>query len=134
MSGLGFRFEAPSGWKVDRTADGAMASSDSELVQVATFPLIKPYTSALFSRVEKELTARMLQVAEQTGGKLDGRSTVTASGIRAHSFDVKVGDHVDQYTFVLRGRREFQLLCRRKSSHADTACTTLISSFSLSPA
>ena len=50
-------------------------------------------------------------------------------GVRSHSYTVTVGDHVDEYTFVLRGRREYQLLCRRKASHGDDACRQLLTSF-----
>jgi hypothetical protein len=44
-------------------------------------------------------------------------------------YTVTVGDHVDEYTFVLRGRREYQLLCRRKASNGDDACRQLLTSF-----
>ena len=46
----GFTFEAPAGWKVERSARaGPPPRSDSELVQVSTFPLVRPYTDALFA-------------------------------------------------------------------------------------
>src|SRR5712692_2574817 len=72
LSGSGFRFEAPAGWHVDRSKGRVSASQGSELVQVASFPLLKPYSGALFARVEKELTARMRQIAQQTGGTVSG--------------------------------------------------------------
>jgi hypothetical protein len=75
------------------------------------------------------LAVRMRAVAAETGGKVTGTSTVTAGGTRSHAYDVTVGDHVDQYTFVLRGKREYQLLCRRKSSSDDGFCKQLIASF-----
>ena len=62
-------------------------------------------------------------------GTVSGSRTVTTAGIRSHSYEVKVGDHVDEYTFVLRGLREYQLLCRRRSSSSDAACKQLIASF-----
>jgi hypothetical protein len=68
-------------------------------------------------------------VAQQSGGKVAGHSVVTAAGIRSHVYDVEVGDHVDEYTFVLRGKREYQLLCRRKASHDTSFCDELVSSF-----
>ena len=105
------------------------ASRDGSLVQVATFSLLKPYTPDLFDRVEKELRARMRQVASQTGGTVSSGATVTAGGIRSHSYDVTVGNHVDEYTFVLRGKREYQLLCRRRSSSGGAFCSRLITSF-----
>jgi hypothetical protein len=129
VRGQGFRFDAPAGWQVTVNKQGASASNDDELLQVAAFSLQKPYSAALFTRVERELKARMAAVAQQTGGTVSGGGAVTAGGIRSHSYDVTVGDHVDQYTFVLRGMREYQLLCRRKSSSADDACRQLVTSF-----
>ena len=107
------------------------ASRDTQLVQVATFPLLKPYRAELFDDVARELQVRMREIAGQTNGTLAGARTVQADGIRSHAYDVNVGDHVDEYTFVLRGMREYQLLCRRKSSAADDTCRALITSFRL---
>jgi len=131
VTGPGFSFEAPAGWQVERTSRRASATHDSELVQVATFPLLKPYRPALFGRVAKELTGRMDQVATQVKGIVSGSRTVTAAGIRSHSYDVQVGDHVEEYTFVLRGMREVQLLCRRSASSSDAVCKQLIAGFEL---
>jgi hypothetical protein len=96
---------------------------------VARFKLVHPYTDELFDRVAGELAARMKVIAAQTRGTVAGAKTVTAGGIRSHAYDVKVGDHVDQYTFVLRQKREFQLLCRRRSSSSDAVCVQLVKSF-----
>ena len=89
---------------------------------MATFPLLKPYSAALFDRVARELAARMSQVAVQVHGTVSGTKTVTVAGIRSHSYDVQVGDHVEEYTFVLRGLHEVLLLCRRKAASSGTAC------------
>jgi len=127
--GAGFSFAAPAGWRIDHAVGRTSASSDSQLVQVATFPLVHPYTDSLFGAVEHELALRMKAVAQQTGGVLEGTRVVSAGGIRSHVYDMKVGDHVDAYTFVLRGDREYQLLCRRRSSASDAFCKHLITSF-----
>jgi hypothetical protein len=108
------------------------ASSGSELVQVATFPLAKPYSVALFPTVRKELATRMAQVAKESGGTITGRSVATPAGIKSNVYEVRVGDHVDEYVFVLRGKREYQLLCRRKASSSEDFCAKLVSSFALS--
>jgi hypothetical protein len=105
------------------------ASNDGELVQVATFALLKPYTPELFDRVERELRLRMRQVASQTGGTVSGTSTVTAGGIRSHAYEVSAGDHVDEYTFVLQVKREYQLLCRRRTSSGSDVCDQLVKTF-----
>ena len=129
VTGAGFSFQAPSGWRVERRSGKVSAVHDSELVQVATFRLLKPYRTSLFGRVQRELTTRMQQLAQQTGGSVSASRTVVADGVRSHSYEVTVGDHVDQYTFVLRGMREYQLLCRRKASHGGEACKQLLTSF-----
>jgi hypothetical protein len=129
VTGRGFSFEAPAGWRIDRAVGRTSASSDSQLVQVATFPLVHPYKASLFDAVERELALRMKALAKETGGVLEGTRVVSADGIRSHVYDVKVGDHIDAYTFVLRGDREYQLLCRRRSSAGDAFCKHLITSF-----
>jgi hypothetical protein len=129
INGRGFRFDAPAGWTVQRAGRMVSASNDGELVQVATFALLKPYTPELFDRVERELRLRMRQVASQTGGTVSGSSTVTAGGIRSHAYEVSAGDQVDEYTFVLQGRREYQLLCRRRTSSGSDVCNQLVKTF-----
>ena len=129
VSGPGFRFQAPAGWKVERAQRQVTASRDSELVRVASFVLVKPYSAALFGKVARELDLRMADVARRTGGKISGQDTATVAGIKSHVYDVEVGDHVDRYTFVLQGMREYQLLCRRRSSSGSGFCDTLATSF-----
>lgn len=131
VNGPTFRFDAPTGWQVRTDRRRTVASHDSELVQVATFVLVHPYSAALFTKVESELAARMATVAKQTGGTVIGHSVVTAAGIRSHSYDVRVGDHVDEYTFVLRAKREYQLLCRRLESTDGDFCARLVASLTL---
>jgi hypothetical protein len=131
VSAAAFTFQAPRGWQVSRHGTETVAQQGPELVQVAAFPLVHAYTAALFTKVETELRARMKAVAQQTGGTLAGHSVVTAAGIRSHMYDVRVGDHVDEYVFVLRGLHEFQLLCRRKSLSGSDVCDRLVSSFAL---
>jgi hypothetical protein len=129
VNGPGFVFSTPAGWDVTVGKKQASASHGDELLQVSAFPLLKPYSAGLFTRVEPELRSRMADVAQQTGGRVTSSATVTTGGIRSHSYEVTVGDHIDEYTFVLRGMREFQLLCRRKASSSDDHCQLLLTSF-----
>jgi hypothetical protein len=131
LKGPGYSFRAPAGWTRERTGRELSARRDSQLVQVASFPLVRPYTSALFGRVAGELALRMKSVAAQSGGTIAGTRTVTVSGIRSHAYEVKVADHVDEYTFVLDGMHEYQLLCRRRSSDRGAFCDSLLTSFAL---
>lgn len=129
VRGPGFRFAAPRGWSVSAGRRSASASRDSQLVQVTTFALLKPYDAALFERVRRELDARMQGVAQQLHGTVAGSRTVTAGGIRSHSYRVTAGDDVVEYTFVLQGRREYELLCRRPAKASDDPCAGLVRSF-----
>jgi hypothetical protein len=130
VRGPGFTFDAPAGWKVERANSRVSASHDTELVQVATFPLLRRYDSTLFKKVATELRTRMLQIAGETKGRLSGERTVNAGGIRSHAYDLTKGDQVDEYTFVLAGKREYLLLCRRSSDEKAEACERLATSFS----
>jgi hypothetical protein len=124
-----FSFSAPAGWQLTRSVRSASATHDSELVQVSTFELVRAYRPSLFARVAGELAVRMKAIATETGGTLSGATTVTAGGVQAHRYDVQVGGHVDQYTFVLIGKREYQLLCRTRGSSAGAFCADLLTSF-----
>jgi hypothetical protein len=132
VAGTGFTFRAPEGWKVERAKNRVSATEGSELVQVATFPLIRPYHDKLFGRVATELRSRMKDIARQTSGILSGRRTVTTDGVRSHAYNVVAGAQVDEYTFVLAGKREYLLLCRRTSSDGSGICTQLVTSFARS--
>jgi hypothetical protein len=127
VRGTGFSFEAPSGWHV-KTANGTVsATSKTQLVEVSTFPLVKRYDDALFAKVARELGVRMREVATQLHGKVTHARTVTVDGVRSHSYDVTAGGDVLEYTFVLRGKQEFQLLCR--STGSSDACVQLLKTF-----
>jgi hypothetical protein len=120
------RFRAPADWKVTVASGRTTARDGSSFVQVATFPLVHPYTAALFRKVQSELAIRMAEVAKQGGGTVSGHSIVIVDGAKSHSYEVALGDRTDRYTFLLRGKREFLLVCS-----ADAAvCGELAASFS----
>ncbi len=131
VAASGYRFSAPMGWHVVRTRLAVTAAGGDDLVQVSAFPLAKPYRAALFAKVASELEAQLGKATAAVGGKVERAGDVTAAGVRSHVYRVTVGDHVDEYTFVLVGRREYQLLCRSKRPGA-AACKELQRSFELS--
>jgi hypothetical protein len=73
----------------------------------------------------------MTALAKQTGGTVEGTGVATADGIKSHVWRVKTDGSLDEYTFVLRGRREYQLLCRRSTGGDNAACVQLVSTFRL---
>jgi hypothetical protein len=141
--GPGFRFEAPAGWTTKTTASAAEAeqgAAGTSAVSATVFTLQKPYSPKLFPAAAKELDRVAAKLAAQSRTTLSERRTVTVDGgqIRAYrltvhpaagaSFDERIG-------FVLRGRREYQLLCRAPvgSGDPDGACALLFSTFTTSP-
>jgi hypothetical protein len=131
VGGSGFTFEAPAGWKVERAQNRVTVTEGSQLVQISTFPLAKPYSDKLFAPVAKELRSRMGEIGRQTGGTLTALPSVMADGVRSHAYQVTSGDQVDEYVFVLSGMREYLLLCRRTSASSDGSefCGRLVTSF-----
>lgn len=127
VRGTGFSFDAPADWQVKTTKGTASATSKSQLVEVSTFALVNRYSDALFAKVARELGLRVREVAVQLHGKVTHARTVTVDGVKSHSYDVTVAGDVLEYTFVLRGKQEFQLLCR--SSGSADACVQLLKTF-----
>ena len=126
MSRQGVHFRAPADWTVT-VANGRTTARDGvSFVQVATFPLVHPYTAALFGKVQSELAIRMAEVAKQGGGTVRGHSVVIVDGAKSHSYEVALRDRTDRYTFFLRGKREFLLVC----SAGSAVCDELAASFS----
>jgi hypothetical protein len=130
VDAAGFRFQAPSGWSVERTRLAVTAAHGGELVQVSTFPLTKRYRAALYEKVGPELRAQLERAAAPVHGKVEEAGDVTVDGVRAHVYRLRVGDRVDEYTFVLVGRREYQLLCRAPEAGA-APCRQLQETFEL---
>jgi hypothetical protein len=125
VSRQGFRFRAPASWVVTSSAGRTTVRDGASFLQIATFPLVRPYTAALFGKVQSELSVRMAEVAREGGGRVRGHSVVVVDGNRSHSYEIELGNRTDRYTFLLRGKREFLLVCS-----ADAAvCDELAASF-----
>jgi hypothetical protein len=131
VAGPGFSFRAPGDWKVTVRPTSAEAKGDSSaLVSVTVLPLLKPYRLALFPRVVTELDRVAATLATRLGGKVTSSRTVTVGGRRAREYEIEHGGLVDRITFVLRGKRNFQLACRWRADDGEPdACARLSSSF-----
>jgi hypothetical protein len=134
VSGDGFRFEAPSGWTVVRKGNSVAAVNGAvDRIEVLRFTLEKPYRPALFAAASRELDGVVTRLAHQLSGRVADRATARLTGRKARSYRIDYGPgKTQQIAFVLDGRTEFQLLCRRKSSASDSVCAQLFSSFAAS--
>lgn len=132
VRGTGFTFDAPATWKLVRTPRAIGAQGDAvELVQVTRLPLARRYSPELFERVVPELDAAARAVATEVGAKVEPR-TVEVLGERVRQYDLTFDGKLEQLTFYLRGKANYQLLCRRDVDGDDEPCDTLVQSFRLS--
>ena len=77
-----------------------------------------------------ELNRVAATLATRLGGKVTSRQTVTVAGRQAREYEIEHGGFVDRITFVLRGKRNFQLACRWRADDGEpNACGQLSSSF-----
>ena len=124
VTGPGFAFEAPAGW----TANGAQLVHGEDIVEVRRFPLVRTYAPSLFEQTKPEIERVARQLAAQLKA-LPVERTVTVAGENALQFDFAHGKVFEQLTFVLRGKTEYQLYCRRATSGSATPCERLVASF-----
>jgi len=126
VQGSGFRFLAPSAWKVS----GATASNGPvDRVQVNEFRLVHPYVRAKQVAAAKELDGVATRLAKQLKGKVSTRRTLEVNGLDARGYVIDHNGLIEEFTFVLRGRQEYELVCRRTRGADDTACRELVTSF-----
>ncbi len=132
LSGNGFSFAAPADWKVQRKArELAAAGREPELVSVSVFRLARPYRPEMFAKVVPELDRVAGDLAKGLGGGVVSSKTVGVVGRKARQYEIRYAGRVQVTTFVLSGRTEYQLLCRRTVDGDAAACGRLVSSFRL---
>jgi hypothetical protein len=133
VTGDGYRFAAPAGWRVTHAGRMTSAAKGEQLVSVTVFPLGRPFQPALWDKAAKELDGVAAQLATQLGGRIRSPAATTLAGRRARSYDIgfeRGGKAVvERIAFILEGRREYQLLCRFGDD--DSACNEFRTSFKL---
>jgi hypothetical protein len=135
VRGPGFSFDAPADWKVVRRTGATSAAAGSRLVSVTVFPLVHAYSPILFSKAAAELDRVARSLAHRLGGRVADSATVTIAGRRARRYEITFerggNDVVERLAFVLRGKREYQLLCRFRRGEDDSPCERLLATFAL---
>jgi hypothetical protein len=131
VTGQGFQFSVPSGWNVTHRGTQVSATSGGDLVEVSVFPLVKPYRPALFTAVSRELKARMDALAVQQHATVEDAGVAAPGGVKSHVWRLTANGHVDEYTFLLNRRTEYQLLCRRPTGGDPAVCRQLAATFAL---
>jgi hypothetical protein len=141
VGGPGFSFSAPAGWEVELLGRSSSATPEpgaTDLVSVRVFRLARPYRPSLWPSVEPELDRVAADLARRLGGRIESKAVIVVDSRRAKRYDIRYErdgtEVVERTAFVLRGRREFQLVCRFAASDGGDgrqACETLFSSFRL---
>jgi hypothetical protein len=130
VTGAGYRFEAPAGWTVTHEKGSSVAAfGDVDRVEVRTFKLARPYHPRLFHAAVRELDSVIMRIAQQLEGRVTRRRTVLVAGRESRSYVIDYDDKTQEITFVLRGRQEHQLLCRRLEAAGGDPCRRLLDSF-----
>jgi len=137
VKGEGFTFSAPDSWTMTRASTTVTVRPSKDqptLVSVTTLPLRSSYEPALFAKVVKGLDRLTTALAGKLNGKVIARRTVVVGGIRSRQYDLayeKDGTGlIDRITFVLRGKREYYVLCRWPADEGEPAgCGLLKASF-----
>lgn len=131
LQGTGYRFEAPTPWTAAGTSSSRSASNGPvDRVEVFTFTLERPYRLALFPKAARELDRVAAKLALELRGRISARSTIRVAGRPARSYRLLYGSgRVQEIVFVLRGQREYELVCQRLVSDPDAPCTQLVTSF-----
>jgi hypothetical protein len=136
VTGAGFRFSVPDGWKVARSDGAVTARNGDALVSVTRYKLLKPYNPSMFGRVVEELDRSVGTLAKQAKGTLVEKKTVDVDGRRIREYRYVARGFASRLGFVLERKTEWQLLCRARAEEPDPdgACTLLFDSFSVSGA
>jgi hypothetical protein len=96
---------------------------------VLVFRLLRPYDPARRVATARELDRVAQRVAAQLKGSVSSRRSLEVASLDARSYSIGFGAKVEQITFVLRDRREYELLCRRTAGGDDAPCARLLASF-----
>ena len=133
IGGSGYAFDGSTELEVTRSGRTLTGELDGHVVSVTTFRLSRPYRPELWTRVVPELDRVASELAQKLGGRVAARETRTIAGRRARVYRVEgARDDTRLAAFVLRGRSEYQLLCRwPDGDEAPGPCDDLLASFRL---
>lgn len=133
IRGSGYAFEGSEELEVTRSGRTLSAERDGHVVSVTTFTLARAYRPELWPTAVRELDAVAVDLAAKLSGRVVDRETGTVGGRRARVYRLEgTQDDTRLVAFVLRGRAEYQLLCRWPAGDdASPACDDLLASFRL---
>ena len=132
VQGEGFSFTAAPSWVVSSAGNSTSASHGVDRLEVLRFTLEKTYRPALFAPTARELDSVAARLATSLGGRVATGSTVRVAGQQARSYRLLYGrERTLEIAFVLSGKTEYELLCRRLVRTPDTACRQFFGTFAL---
>jgi len=106
-----------------------------DLVQVRVLPLVKTYRPARYRAVAAELdraTEALVHQPQLPHARLVEKRDSRIAGRRVRSYRIDFGPgKTERLAYVLQGKTEYLLLCRRLTDEADDTCGQLFSSFAL---
>ena len=100
-------------------------------VEVHVFRLVRPYDPVRRAAAARELDRVAAGIAGQLKGAVSSKRSLAVAGLDARSYAIAFAGKTEEITFVLRDRREYELLCRRPARGNDAPCAELLRSFQL---
>ena len=101
------------------------------LIEVRVFQLLRAYEPARRAAASRELDRVAARIAAQLKGSISSRRAIEVGGRDARAYVIAYGGKSEEITFLLHGRREYELLCRRAAGADDEPCAELLRSFAL---
>jgi hypothetical protein len=136
IAGSGFTFIAPADWTAVGNQRSVQVAHGVQLVSVTRFPLLRAFRPELWPKAVPEMDRSAEGLAADQHGTVTARVTITVAGRRARRYDITYQhggkNLVERVAFVLRGKTEYELLCRFEHGKSSSACDSLLSSFRLS--
>ena len=120
--------------EIDRHDDPGRRAARREYETRLTEGWTKPYLPELAAGAAKELDRVAAEVARGLHGEISttcSRCPKARRDVLARGYEIRYGDLLQEITFVLVDKREYQLTCRRKQRGDASACAQLRSSFRL---
>ena len=133
VSGTGYSFSGPGDWTVKRSAMSVALSRGLDVISVTRFTLLRRYRPELWPKVVPEIDQRADALARDQRGTVSSRATITIAGENARRYEIayrRNGNQlVERLGFILRGKTEYELLCRFERGKSSSACDQLFETF-----
>lgn len=124
VRGDGYRFTAPTGWKVEKKGRIVNATSGDRILSVTSFTLAKPARPKL-----AELDTTVRELARVLGGSVVSARPETVRGKALRVYRLSYGKLAAEVAFIFKGKDEYELFCQYRAGKSGASCATFRAGF-----